>query len=532
MNIIKNNYLLNYMPELKNKTILITGAAGFLGSHLCDKYINAGHRVIGVDNLQTTYTAQNIEHLFGHPRFTFIKHDIVEPIDLKEKIDWIFNFGCPAQCVNLQWDPVHTLKTSVHGVINMLEIARRHNARIMQASTSEIYGHEPKNPQKESDCGAVYTLGPRACYDEGKRVSETLLMDYHRQYGVDVRIIRIFNTYGPRMYVRDGRVMSNFIIPALAGKPITIYGDGLYTRSFQFYTDLIDGIDRMMSQDGFLGPVNLGNPHEITIRELAETIIRLSGSRSEIIYKKAVTDDPVRRQPDISLAREKLGWEPKVSLEEGIGKTIEYFRIASQPDKKVLVYTTTYEPDMGPAEKALKELARQMSDTEFHVVTVKSRKNLSDRETIDNVHIYRIGSGNILGKYLFPIRGFFKGLALTREHRFRFVWSIMASYGALAALILKMFARDLNFLLTFHRSEMNKSGFKKMILAPIYKFIFRRADSVHLSDPELEASAKLYDPGAARENSITGEGKGLVDQVRHTFTHLLNKQEKKLDRPL
>lgn len=521
------------MSKENKKTILITGAAGFLGSHMCDKYIEEGHKVIGVDNLQTTFTAENIEHLMDHENFTFIKHDIVEPINFdNEKIDWIFNMGCPAQCVNLQWDLIHTLKTSVHGVINMLELAREHKARILQASTSEIYGHKPKNPQRESDPGEVNTLGPRACYDEGKRVSETLMMDYHRQYGVDVKIIRIFNTYGPRMYVRDGRVMSNFIIPALANKPITIYGDGSYTRSFQYYTDLVEGIDRMMKKEDFIGPVNLGNPKEMTIKELADTIVKLTGSKSKIIYKGEVTDDPVRRQPSIDLAKEKLGWEPKVSLEEGVSKTIEYFKSVQMPDKKILIFSTTYYPDMGPAEKALEELTKLMPETEFHIVTTKSRKKLKDYEVIDNVHIHRVGSGNVLGKYLFPRRGADKADKLTKEHNFRFAWSIMASYGAMAAMSYRKKNKNAILLLSLDKTEMEAKGTaKQKLLKPLMKKIIQSADSVYLSDPEMEKKARFFEDIASFE--IKDQyGKNFVDQVRKTYNHLLNQQEKKLDRPM
>ena len=514
------------------KTILITGGAGFVGSHLCDYYLAQGHIVVAVDNLQTTYSDQNIEHLKDNPNFKFIKHDIIEPFNFKEKFDWIFNLACPAQCVNLQYDPVHTLKTSVHGVINMLELAREHGARIMQASTSEIYGHDPKVPQRESDPGEVITTGPRACYDEGKRVSETLMMDYYRQYGVDIKIIRIFNTYGPRMYVRDGRVMSNFIVAALSDKPLTIYGDGSYTRSFQFISDLIDGINRMMKGEDFLGPVNLGNPHEITVKELAETIIKLTNSKSKLIYKEAVTDDPKHRRPDNSLAKEKLDWKPVISLEDGVKKTMEYFKNVEMPDKKILVFSTTYYPDMGPAEKALYELTKLMPDTEFHIITVKSQKKLKSEEVINNCYIYRLGSGNILGKYLFPIKGALKAKNLSRKHRYRFVWSLMASYGALAAIILKKMNKNVNFLLSVDKSERERRGkIKGVLFNPMFKLIFKKADSIYLSDVSLEKQAHFFGPHS--EIKIAdNDGKGFVDQIRRSYTHLLNKQEKKLDRPL
>lgn len=518
--------------ENNKKTILITGGAGFIGSHLVEKYLGEGHKVIGVDNLQTTYTDDNIVSFKSNPDFTFIKHDIIEPLEINEKLDWILNFACPAQCINLQYDPVHTIKTSVHGVINMLELARKNQARIMQASTSEIYGDKPRIPERETDPGEVSTLGPRACYDEGKRLSETLMMDYHRQYGIDVRIIRIFNTYGPRMYVRDGRVMSNFILRALKGEPITIYGDGSYTRSFQYVSDLVAGIDKMMKQDDFLGPVNLGNPHEITIKELAETVIAETDSSSNLEYADSVTDDPVRRQPAIDLAKEKLNWEPTVSLKEGIQKTVKYFKHVDLPDQKILVFTTTYEPDIGPAEKALKDLTWLMPETQFHIITVKSRRNLKDIEKFGNATVYRLGSGNMLGKYLFPFRGALKAKELAKKHKYRFVWSVMASYGAIAAAFLRMTDRRLNFLVTFDRSETEGRGVvKSRLINPVIRFIFRQADSVYLSDPDLEKEAQLSEKGLDLK-VMAADGRGLVTQVKHTYNQLLNKQEKKLDRPL
>lgn len=503
-----------------------------MGSHLVEKYLNEGHRVIAVDNLQTTFTGQNIELFKQNENFTFIRHDIIDPLKIDEPLDWILNFACPAQCVNLQYDPVHTLKTSVHGVINMLELARQHGARIMQASTSEVYGDKPRNPQKESDYGEVSTLGPRACYDEGKRVSETLMMDYHRQYGTDIRIIRIFNTYGPRMYVRDGRVMSNFILKALSGEPIVIYGDGSYTRSFQYVSDLVEGVDRMMKQDSFLGPVNLGNPHEITIKELAQQVIKTTDSNSELVYKEKVTDDPVRRQPDTNLAWEKLGWKAEVSLEEGIQKTVDYFRQVDLPDRKILVLATTFLPDVGPAEQAMVDLAQAMPETEFHVVTTKSRKGLANEEQRNNIFIYRLGKGNVFGKYLFPFRGARKAKQLAKKHKFRFVWAIMASYAALAGLWAKRSDHSLNFLLTYDKSELEGRGvIKKKLLSPLIKHIFRQADSVYLSDIELEEQAKLYDQNLDL-SIMSADGKALVSQVKYKYVELLNKQEKKLERPL
>ena len=301
---------------------LVTGGAGFLGSHLCEALLNRGEEVMCLDNFFTG-RRENIAHLLGHPRFELIRHDVTEPILIEA--DRIFNLACPASPVHYQHNPVKTIKTSVMGALNMLGLAKRVRARILQASTSEVYGDPAIHPQVESYWGNVNPIGPRSCYDEGKRVAETLFFDYHHQNKVDIRVIRIFNTYGPRMQVNDGRVVSNFVVQALRGEPITLYGDGEQTRSFCYFEDLIRGMMAMMDTEGFHGPVNLGNPDEFTIRELAEAVIRLTGSSSEIVFNPLPENDPTRRKPDISLAQEKLGWNPSIKLEEGLKPTIEYF---------------------------------------------------------------------------------------------------------------------------------------------------------------------------------------------------------------
>jgi UDP-glucuronate decarboxylase len=305
------------------KRILVTGGAGFLGSHLCERLIAAGHEVICVDNCYTG-TKTNIGRLLDNPMFEFIRHDVTFPLYVE--VDEIYNLACPASPVHYQFDPVQTTKTSVHGAINMLGLAKRVKAKILQASTSEVYGDPTVHPQTEAYWGNVNAIGPRSCYDEGKRCAETLFFDYFRQLRLRIKVARIFNTYGPRMHPNDGRVVSNFIVQALRNQPITVFGDGSQTRSFCYVDDMIDGMWRLMnSPDEITGPVNLGNPGEFTIRELAETIIRLTGSSSSLVFKPLPQDDPRQRQPDISLARKQLAWEPKVPLEQGLTKTIEYF---------------------------------------------------------------------------------------------------------------------------------------------------------------------------------------------------------------
>jgi UDP-glucuronate decarboxylase len=304
------------------KRILVTGGAGFLGSHLCEKLVEQGHDVVCMDNYFTG-NKKNVEHLRGRGNFELIRHDVTMPLFLE--VDQIYNLACPASPIHYQYNPVKTIKTSVMGAINMLGLAKRVKARILQASTSEVYGDPEVHPQKEDYWGHVNPIGIRSCYDEGKRVAETLFFDYKRQNKVDVRIIRIFNTYGPKMHPHDGRVVSNFIVQALQGKDITIYGDGSQTRSFCFVSDLIDGMVRLMEHPTLVGPVNVGNPNEFTIRELAEKVVALTGSRSKIISKPLPSDDPRQRQPDIGLAKQELGWTPKVELKEGLEKTILYF---------------------------------------------------------------------------------------------------------------------------------------------------------------------------------------------------------------
>lgn len=306
-------------------SVLVTGGAGFLGSHLVERLLEDGHDVVCVDNFYTG-SKDNIRHLLTHPCFELVRHDVWLPLYVE--VDRIFNLACPASPIHYQRDPVATTKTSVLGAINMLGLAKRRRARILQASTSEVYGDPQVHPQVEDYWGHVNPVGVRACYDEGKRCAETLFFDYHRQSGVDIRVIRIFNTYGPRMHPNDGRVVSNFIVQALRGDPITLYGDGSQTRSFCYVSDLVEAMVRMMAQDDEIGPINVGNPDEFTIRELAEAVLRLTGSRSRLEYLPLPTDDPVRRQPDISRARSVLHWSPTVALEDGLRETIAYFRRA------------------------------------------------------------------------------------------------------------------------------------------------------------------------------------------------------------
>jgi UDP-glucuronate decarboxylase len=303
--------------------VLVTGGAGFIGSHLCERLLADGHEVLCLDNFYTG-RRRNIRHLLGETDFELIRHDVIQPVLLE--VDRIFHLACPASPVHYQFNPVKTVKTNVMGTINMLGLAKRVQARLLHASTSEVYGDPQVHPQPEDYWGHVNPIGPRSCYDEGKRVAETLCFDYHRQNGVDIRVVRIFNTYGPRMLADDGRVVSNFVVRALRGEPLSVYGEGTQTRSFCYVDDLVEALVRMIDQDQDIGPVNLGNPNEFTIAQLAELVIELTGSRSELVRGPLPKDDPTRRQPDITRARALLGWEPTVELKEGLQRTIGYFK--------------------------------------------------------------------------------------------------------------------------------------------------------------------------------------------------------------
>ena len=321
---ISSTQAIDALSPLQKKRILITGGAGFLGSHLCDRLLSEGHEVICVDNFYSS-TKQNIIHLLDNPRFELMRHDVTFPLYLE--VDEIYNMACPASPIHYQHDPVQTTKTSVHGAINMLGLAKRTGAKILQASTSEVYGDPIVHPQVETYWGNVNPIGPRSCYDEGKRCAETLFFDYHRQHNVKTKVVRIFNTYGPRMHPNDGRVVSNFIVQALLNKPITLFGEGLQTRSFCYVDDLIEVIIRAMnSDDDFVGPVNIGNPKEFTMIELATLVKEKTGCSSKLVHKPLPENDPAQRKPDISRAREYLGWEPKIPLDRGLDRTIDYFR--------------------------------------------------------------------------------------------------------------------------------------------------------------------------------------------------------------
>jgi UDP-glucuronate decarboxylase len=492
----------------EKRTILVTGGAGALGSVMCKRYLDEGHRVICVDNLMKTRDTQNIDAILNHPDFKFIKHDIIEPISFpNEKIDWIFNLACPVSVISLQVDPIHTMRTSIDGVINMLELAKAHGARILQGSTADIYGEMKDHPFRESDYGSVNSLTPRACYENGKRAAETLFMDHHRKYGTDIKIARIFNTAGPATQMTDGRIPSVFIYNALGNRDITIYGDGSATRCFLHVDDQIRGLDALMRTEHFIGPVNIGNDTEITVLELAKTIIEKTNSKSKIVFE-ARDDAPLFRRPDISLAKEKLGWKPTKSLDQLLNDMIAHYRSVGLPESKILVFATTYYPDAGLAEERLAKLAKEMPETEFHVVTAMFRRGLKRIERNDNVTIYRLGFGMKADKYLLPFLGALKARELDRTLKFRFMWSLMASYGAFAGVILKMLGSKASFIIAHHASELY-GGWK----ASVARYAERSADQIY-------------------HGSEVEETNELIDRVRKNYQELTMKQEGKLVRPV
>jgi UDP-glucuronate decarboxylase len=493
---------------MAEKTILITGGAGAIGSLMAKKYLDEGHRVIVVDNLMKTRDTQNIDALLKHPNFKFIKHDITEPLDLSgEKIDWIFNLACPVSVISLQVDPIHTMKTSIHGVINVLELARVHRARILQGSTADVYGEMGDHPFREEDWGSTNSLSPRACYENGKRAAETLFMDHKRMYGTDIRIARIFNTAGPHTQMTDGRVPSIFLYNALANRDIVIYGDGSATRCFLHVDDQIEALDLLMKKKDFVGPVNIGSETEISILELAKKIIGKTGSKSKIVFEKA-DDAPLFRRPDISLAKKELGWAPTKTLDQLLDDMIARYKSVGLPESRILVFATTYYPDAGLAEERLAMLAREMPETEFHVITTKFRRGLRRIEKNDNVTIYRLGFGAVLDKYLLPILGAFKARELDKQLHFRFMWSLMASYGALAGVILKALGSRASFIIARHASERYSPLRQKIV-----SYAERRADHIYAGEEMQGADA-------------------LIDQVRRKYQELTMKQEGKLMRPV
>ncbi len=461
--------------------ILVTGGAGFIGSHLIDYLIAQGHQVICLDNFFSGKKENIAQHLTNH-HFSFIKQDISLPFNYKiEKLDRIYNLACPASPVQYQFDPVKTLNTNVVGVRQMLELARRTGARLLQASTSEVYGDPLEHPQKESYWGNVNPLGERACYDEGKRAAEALCKDYHQQYKVDLRIIRIFNIYGPRMMFNDGRVISNFMLQALLGEDLVVHGDGLQTRSFCYVDDFIKAMVAWMEHQTDFKPVNIGNPDERSILSIAELIKKLTNSSSPIThlpYEKVPGrfEDVKQRRADISKISRELGWRPTTDFETGLKKTLIDFKERLKNKPRILIFSPAFLPLAGPAERAVAEIIKRSPAWEFDIITARLDKNLSRQSSLGGACIYRLGNGSFWDKYLLPVRAFWLAKKLYRQNHYQLSWAIMASYGALAAVLFSAFNKKLPWLLSVYEGDLNQQVLKKGAwLNLIYKIIFRSA---------------------------------------------------------
>jgi len=499
--------------------ILVTGGAGFIGSHLVDHLLAENHEVIAIDNFFSG-KKENIAKHFTNSKFKLIQRDISLPLKLKiNSLDRIYNLACPASPVQYQFDPVKTLNTSVIGAQQMLELARFTGARFLQASTSEIYGDPLEHPQKESYFGNVNPLGERACYDEGKRAAETLCKDYHQQFGVDTRIARFFNVYGPRMMFNDGRVISNFIFQSLLREDITIHGDGKQTRSFCYIDDFIKALVGWMESDNDYQPVNIGNPEEKTITELAELIKKLTGTDGKLVYLDYKTvagreGDVRQRRADISKIKEKLGWEPVVSLTDGLVKVIEDFkeRLANKPN--IAVFIPTYLPFVGPVEEKVKQIVKSLPGWEFDFFTSRMDRSLPTENHEGNVNIYRLGSGSKLDKYFLPWNAFLAASKLHRSRKYVAAWSIMASYGALAAVLFSFFSK-VGVLLSVYEGNISDKMIKKGIfLSLIYKIIFLKSHYWQLVGEMNERQRSWFEIN--RKIQVVKEDEGLDMLAKRT----------------
>lgn len=427
---------------------------------------------------------ENIEHLLDNPNFSLIKHNIIQPLKIKfDSLNEIYNLACPASPVQYQFDPVLTLETNVAGTRNILDLARKYDAKMIQASTSEIYGDPLEHPQKESYFGNVDPIGKRSCYDEGKRAAESLCKDYNEQYGIDVRIARLFNVYGPRMMFNDGRVISNFILQSLLNEDITVHGTGTQSRSFMYIDDLIAGFIKLMDipkKSVGIGPVNLGNPDERTIISLAEQIKELSKSQSKIInidYDKIPErlGDPQQRCPDIGKAKNILNWQPEIDFNTGLNKTIDDFKLRLNNKTKIVIFAPAYLPLSGPAEKAVEEITNRLIGYEFDLITSKLKPDLPDTEIIGRVKIHRIGFGSNFDKYLLPLRAYFKAVELNKKNNYQAAWGIMASYGALATVLFSLTSKVASVISLYEGKIDDFNSLKHRIYMPLYRIIFKSA---------------------------------------------------------
>jgi UDP-glucuronate decarboxylase len=470
--------------------ILITGGAGFIGANLCKYLLDQGQEVVVLDNFSSG-KKENIKEFLENPKFKLIVYDIRQPLKL-DGIDQIYHLASLASPDHYLFDPVATLETNVLGTKNILDLALENKAKILFTSTSEIYGDPEVHPQREDYFGNVNPLGRRSCYDEGKRVAETLFMDYHREYRVDIRIVRLFNIYGPKMSRNDGRVISNFVFQTLNNEKITIYGDGSHTRSFMYIDDLLPALTKVMEQGEDIGPINLGNPEEKTILELAENVREIMKSKRDFNFiaqdlHAGRMDDPKVRCPDINRAQSLIHWSPKISLQDGLKKTIEYLRGENKNKTRVLIFSTSFYPLEGPAEKMTRKIIDRLSFWKFDVITAKLDSNLKSEESINNVQVYRLGKGSKWDKYLLPFLALSKAKKLHKEHNYKIIWSVMATYASFAGLLFSLFVKKLPFLITMDKNEKSKRVQNKVEwIYPIYRLLFKKSHTVITFDQELK----------------------------------------------
>lgn len=511
------------------KTILITGGAGFIGSNLCHRFIKQGHKVICVDSFFSG-KKENIVHLLDNDNFTLIRHNVIYPIKQKfDIIDEIFHLACPASPVQYQFDPVLTMRSSVDGTRNMLDLARKYKARLLYTSSSEVYGDPIEHPQTEEYFGNVNPLGKRSCYDEGKRAAESLCKDYYEQYGVDARIVRLFNIYGPRMMFNDGRVISNFILQAALNEDITVHGNGHQSRSFMYIDDLMNAFEKLMDtpQEKInMKPINLGNPDERTIESLAIDIKTITGSNSNVVYLDydkvpSRWGDPQKRCPDISRAKKLLNWQPEINFAEGLKKTYDDFKSRLNNKTKVIIFVPSYHPLQGPAETAVEKITEELMGYDFDLLVAKMKPGLESQEKIGRVTVYRLGFGNKWDKYLLPLMAPFKALKLNKAANYQIAWGIMASYGSLAAVIFSIFSRRALLVSLYEGKIEEARAVRSKFLRPFYRLIFRRAHYMQIvGDLTQQQLAWLEDDTSTEGVDLDKGWKYVAKKTKEKFQEL------------
>ncbi len=519
------------MDKTDQKTILITGGAGFVGSNLIGYLLNLGNKVIVIDNFYSG-RKENIQEYVKNENFSLFVYDIRKPIKFlkNHKIDEIYHLASLASPDHYLFDPVATLETNVLGAKNILDLALEKKAKILFTSTSEVYGDPLVHPQDETYFGNVNPIGRRSCYDEGKRAAETLFMDYHRQYGLDIRIVRLFNVYGPKMAINDGRVISNFVVQALENQKISIYGDGSHTRSFMYIDDLLSALILVMEQTKDIEPINLGNPQEYTILELAEITKLITKSNSDFEFvdldsQPGRLDDPKVRKPDITKAKSLINWEPKTQLQDGLIKTIEHFKSVLGNKDRICILSTAYFPIEGPAEQMVREITRRLGYWEFDLITAKL-SNLESFEKISNVNIYRLGNGRTFDKYIFPFLAMKKFRELNKKNNYSVLWSVMATYAGLAAFMITVFIKRIPLMITMDKGEASKrTQTRAKIIYPVYSRILKHSHVIISFNNEINDKLKMLKNEKSILNIISEDNISKWDVISKKVKETLQRLE-------